>query len=93
MTTGNLEPIARAICEQELRSAPGGVIADELPALLDRFWPVIAAEISAGLRDESGALLQHSAEAGLTAWESWLDEHPDLRRPIDVDAPQSPCHR
>ena len=82
MTTGNLEPIARAICEQELRSMPRGVVETELPALLDRFWPVIAAEISAGLRDENGILLPHSTQAGLTAWETWLDEHPSQRRPI-----------
>ncbi len=82
MVIGNLEPIARAVCEQELRSMPGGVVETELPALLDRFWPVIAAEISAGLRDENGTLLPHSAEAGLTAWESWLDEHPDQSKPI-----------
>lgn len=76
MTTENIEPIARAICEQELRNMPGGVTEPEMPALLDRFWPVIAAEISAGLRDESGNLLPHSVEAGLIAWETWLDEHP-----------------
>lgn len=45
MSTKNIEPIARAICEHELRSMPGGVIKGELPALLDRYWPVIAAEI------------------------------------------------
>lgn len=82
MTTENIEAIARAICERELRSMPDGVAEAELPALLDRFWPVIAAEISAGLRDENGARLPHSVEVGLAAWETWLDEHPSLRRPI-----------
>ena len=82
MTVGNIEPIARAICEQELRSMPGGVVETELPALLDRYWPVIAAEILAGLRDENGRLLPHSTDTGLDAWEAWLDEHPALRRPI-----------
>ena len=82
MTTENIEAIARATCEQELRSLPGGIIEAALPALLDRFWPVIAAEISAGLRDENGTLQPYSAEAGLSAWEAWLDEHPPLRKPI-----------
>ena len=82
MATENLEPVARRVCEQELRSLPGGVMEPELPALLDRYWPVIAAEISAGLRDENGTLLPHSVEAGLTAWETWLDEHPASRTPI-----------
>lgn len=82
MSTENIEPIARVICEQELRSMPGGIIEDDLPALPDRFWPVIAAEISAGLRDEDGVLLPHSADAGLIAWGTWIDEHPSQRRPI-----------
>jgi hypothetical protein len=75
MTTGNIEPIAHAICEQELRSMACGVTETELPALLDRFWPVIAAEITADLREANSALLPHSTEAGLNAWETWLDGH------------------
>jgi hypothetical protein len=82
MGTANLEPVARAICEQELRSLPASVDEAALPAQVDRYWPVIAAEISAGLRDENGRLLPHSTEAGLAAWEAWLDEHSDQRKPI-----------
>ena len=75
MNSGNIEPLAREICERELRTAPGFVEAD-LQKLLDRYWPVIAAEISANLRDENGALRPHSVADGLRAWEAWLDEHP-----------------
>jgi hypothetical protein len=75
MTTGNLEPLARALCEKELRAIPGFVETD-LHKQLDRYWPVIAAEILANLRDEVGALRLHSAAEGLHAWETWLDEHP-----------------
>lgn len=82
MTVANIEPIARAICEQELRSMPGSVIEAELPAQIDHYWPVIAAQISAGLRDERGTLLPHSIESGIAAWETWLDEHPDLRKSV-----------
>ena len=74
--TDNLEPLARSICEQELRDAPGFVEAD-LPGQVDRYWPVIAAEISAGLRTEDGELRNHSGAQGLQAWEAWLDDHPN----------------
>ena len=75
MTSGNLEPLAREICEIELRAAADFVEAD-LPKMLDRYWPVIAAEISGNLRDENGNLRPHSASEGLRAWDAWLDEHP-----------------
>ena len=60
----------------------GNVTEAELPALVDRYWPVVAAEISAGLRDEDGRLLPHSTQVGVAAWEAWLDEHPEQRKPI-----------
>lgn len=68
----NIEPYARAICARELSGLPDTVIA-ELPALVDRFWPVIAAELTAGLRNDDGDLIPHSAVRRLEAWEDWLD--------------------
>jgi hypothetical protein len=44
-----------------------------LPALVERFWCVIAAELVAGLRNDVGDLVPHSVSAGLAAWEDWLD--------------------
>ena len=71
--TTNIEPIARAICARELQAAPR-VNPDEIPRLVDRCWPAVAAEISAGLRDDDGNIIPHDAAAGIAAWEDWLDD-------------------
>lgn len=68
----NIEPYARAICARELSAMPDTAIAT-LPALVNRFWPVIGAELTAGLRNDDGDRIPHSADAGLEAWEDWLD--------------------
>lgn len=68
----NIEPFARAICGRELSSMPDTTAAT-LPALVERFWPVIAAELVAGLRNDDGDLVPHPVSAGLAAWEDWLD--------------------
>jgi len=73
MATDNIEPIARAICERELRAAPN-VSPSEIPALVERYWQVIAAQVVAGLRDEDGKTVPHTAATGIAAWEAWLDE-------------------
>jgi hypothetical protein len=69
----NIEAVARAICTRDVPTYPG-VEASELPALVDRFWRPVAAELAAGLRDETGRLIPHSLAAGITAWETWLDD-------------------
>jgi hypothetical protein len=74
----NIEPVARAICVRELATFPE-VKSEDIPALVDRYWQVIAAELSAGLRDDAGQVVPHSVAAGLVAWETWLDH----RRGID----------
>jgi hypothetical protein len=68
----NIEPFARAICGRELSSMPDTTAAT-LPALVERFWPVIAAELVAGLRNDDGDPVLHPVSAGLAAWEDWLD--------------------
>ncbi len=71
----NIEPIARALCAKELGGVPS-VGADELPGLVDRLWPAVAAQLAAGLRDDDGNTVPHSVEAGLAACEEWLDSRP-----------------
>lgn len=75
MATDNIEPVARAICEREVRGFPG-VSEAEVPAMVDRYWQVIAAQIVAGLRDDEGRTIPHTVEAGIAAWETWLEERP-----------------
>ena len=69
----NIEAAARAICMREVPTYPG-VQANEVPALVDRFWRPVAAELAAGLRDENGRLIPHSIADGIAAWETWLDD-------------------
>lgn len=69
----NIEPIARALCVRDLRGAPR-IDAGELPGLVDRYWPAVAAELVAGLRDDEGNIVPHTAAEGIAAWERWLDD-------------------
>ncbi|MBF0326478.1 MAG: hypothetical protein HQL42_15600 [Alphaproteobacteria bacterium] len=73
MDTDNIEQVARALCEREVRTwkhtAPS-----EVPALIERYWPVYAAKLSSGLIDDDGRDVPHTVERGLEAWETWLDE-------------------
>ncbi len=69
----NIEPVARAWCARDLTIAPG--VSDQaLPSLVDRYWPVVAAEIAAGLRDDRGNVIPHPIETGIRAWHEWLDD-------------------
>ncbi len=74
----NIEPVARALCARDLEKAPW-VTADEIPALVDRCWQVVAAELAAKLRDDGGALIPYPITVGIAAWETWLDDERDAR--------------
>jgi hypothetical protein len=74
----NIETVARAICMREVPTYPG-VEASEVPALVDRFWRPVAAQMAAGLRDEAGHLIPHSTAVGIAAWETWLDDEREAR--------------
>ena len=70
--TDNIEPVARALYAKQMRML--GVPDDEIAATFDRFWPVLAAQLQAGLIDEEGGPVAHSIEKGLEAWYAWLGE-------------------
>lgn len=70
---GNIEPIARELCARGLMEA--GVERGEIKDLVERFWPAVAAELAAGLRDDDGRIVPHTAAVGIAAWGSWLDDH------------------
>lgn len=72
MDHANIEPVARSICEREMRASPHFDPAG-IPALVERYWQVIAAQIVAGLRDDDGRLIEHDAATGIAAWEDWLE--------------------
>ena len=71
----NIEAVARAQIEREIRTWQH-VAEAEVPALIERYWPVIAAKMSAGLIDDDGHEVQHTVAEGLAAWEGYLDDRP-----------------
>ncbi|MBP2230791.1 hypothetical protein J2847_004100 [Azospirillum agricola] len=62
----NIEPLARAITEQIARRVPS--TEAEIAAWVDGHWHCAAAELEAGLIDETGAKMPgYTVEAGLAA--------------------------
>jgi len=72
MPTDNIEAMAREICARDFERG-GKHAPDAIPALVERFWPVVAALIDAGLVDDDGTIRTGEFDAGQTAWEDWLD--------------------
>lgn len=66
----NIEPVARAIAERVWRRT-GGPEA-ERAAWIDRHWECAAAELEAGVIDESGAVTGADWERGLAAYRKRL---------------------
>ncbi len=81
MTTSlnNIEPLARAICERDLRRFCQSEA--ELAADVDRYWHCVAADIEAGFIDDSGQRINHELDVGVAAYRDWRARHPDYRPP------------
>ncbi|MGO9545205.1 MAG: hypothetical protein ACLPPF_10465 [Rhodomicrobium sp.] len=71
--SSNIEPLARAICERDLRRA--GTAEISLAADVDRYWHCVAAKIEAGLIDDNEQIIPHELAAGLTAYRDWCERH------------------
>lgn len=65
----NIEPIARALCERVMSVRND---AGEVPALVERYWRVVASQLEAGLIDDDSNDIPHSFEEGEAAWANWL---------------------
>lgn len=74
MTTSNIEPRARAVCERDMRRA--GTAEINLAADVDRYWHCVAAQIEAGLIDDNNELVPHDVDTGLAAYRDWCARHP-----------------
>jgi hypothetical protein len=75
--TDNIEPLARAICEAQAR-ALWDYNEERLAAHVERYWHCVAAELEAGLIDETGVLLSGvDHDAGLMAYRDWRARHPE----------------
>jgi len=74
-TKSNIEAVARAVCERQLHAT--GMAAADVSLSVGRYWHCVAAEIEAGLIDESGnRLLTHDFHADREAYRDWCRRHP-----------------
>lgn len=73
----NIEAIARALCRRELQANLAG---PDLALAVEKFWPVVAAQIEAGHRADDGEEIPVPLEAGLAAWRDWQARHPEWKR-------------
>ncbi len=71
--SSNIEPLARALCQRDLRRA--GTAETNLAADVDHYWHCVAAQIEAGLIDDNSELVPHKLEDGLAAYRDWCDRH------------------
>ena len=70
----NIEAIARHLCARRMeRAALTGMSMD---AAVDRYWHCVAAELEAGLIDESGnRLVPYEFDQDLAAYHDWCSRH------------------
>ena len=70
----NIEVVARAVCADQL--VQGGAPIRDLAADVDRYWHCIAAQIEAGIFDETGRRLRpFNLDAELNAYRDWVSRH------------------
>lgn len=77
-STSNIEAVARDICSKQLSRHDG---CRENPATyIDRYWHCVAAELEAGLINDSGdPLPNHDFDEGLEAYRDWCKRHPESK--------------
>jgi len=84
----NIEAVARDICLRRLGHA--GTSRDALRSEVNRYWHCIAAELEAGIIDESdNRLLPFYFDRDLEAYRDWRRRHSTYRVPkLSVPAPR-----
>ena len=77
-STQNLEPIARAVCARvHSRNANS---AEQLAADVEMYWHVVAAELVAGIIDETGEYVTDlDWSQRLEVYRDWMRRHPESR--------------
>jgi len=72
----NIEAVARHICAQQMESA--GLTGLIFEAAVDRYWHCVAAELEAGLIDDSGnRQVPFEFHRDLAAYRDWRHRHPE----------------
>lgn len=77
----NIEAVSRSICEriyhQTFGDDPGSLMVQ-----VDRHWHCVAAELEAGLIDETGRPCRdYDFDEGFAAYRDWRARHPDYEAP------------
>jgi len=77
----NIEAVARAICERQYRERNASDLR-RLNAEVDRYWHCVAAELEAGLIDETGSpCTEFGYTVSIAAYRDWRARHPDYIAP------------
>ena len=77
-STSNIEVVARDICVKQLsrHTRPSA----DLAADVDLYWHCVAAELEAGLIDDTGDPVPGIGfDAGLAAYRDWCSRHPESK--------------
>ena len=81
-STNNIEAVARDICSKQVSRHVGCGV--ELAAYVDRHWHCVAAELEAGLIDDTGDLIPtYDHDKGLEAYRDWCRGHPESKPVVD----------
>jgi hypothetical protein len=77
----NIEAVARAICERQYRERNTSDLR-RLNAEVDRYWHCVAAELEAGLIDETGSpCMAFDYTISIAAYRDWRARHSDYIAP------------
>ena len=91
-STANMEAVARAVCAKVLG---GEDTSDEtLAADVEMYWHVVAAELEAGLIDETGEYVgELDWTRKMQAYREWMRRHPESREAWEIARYGAPLPR
>ena len=75
----NIEAVARAICAKRLEHDEWG--EEKLAFEVDMFWHLVAAELEAGVVDETGEFVggELAWKRKMEGYRDWMRRHPESR--------------
>lgn len=77
-STSNIETVARELCFKQLLHQGGRSAVPT--ADVDRYWHCVAAELEAGLIDDTGNPKPNiNLDRGLEAYRDWCQRHPESK--------------
>ena len=77
-STENIEAVARAVCGKDL--ADEDKSDEQLAHEIDMYWHIMAAELEAGISDESGEIRgEIDWKRKMASYRDWMRRHPESR--------------